>query len=116
MANDFELFAGDYRVLGVDVKDPAGAPIDLSGAAAIRWQLGKEPGKPPLASKSIGAGITVTDPVAGLFDVELTNADTETLKPGDYYHEAEVIITTGRPATILSGALTIKPTLIKPPV
>lgn len=109
---DFEMFAGDTKILGVTAKDAAGEVVDISGAT-IRWQLAKSVTTAALVEKATGDGITITDGAGGAFDIELDNADTEGLK-GDHYHEAEVELADGTIATVLSGTVTIKRTLIKP--
>ncbi|MFA5567962.1 MAG: hypothetical protein WC972_04865 [Trueperaceae bacterium] len=111
---DFSLYAGDTKSLAVEVKDDAGDPVSLDGVQKVRWQLGKAPNKAPLIEKALGAGLAVTDSAGGAFVVSLDSEDTETLKPGDYYHEAEVIDADDNVSTVLAGTVTILPTLIKP--
>lgn len=112
--NDFEMFQGDYKVFAGQVTDPAGSPVDLTGFTAVRWQMSKSASKrPPQLEKSIGDGVVITSAVDGEFEVTLDSADTEDLK-GDFYHEVEVKDASGRPATVLSGTITILPALIKP--
>lgn len=110
---DFELFAGDTKVLDITVKDDEGAVVDITDAT-IRWQLARSVNAPAVLQKAVGSGITISDGPNGLFEVALANADTETLK-GAFYHEAEVILPDSTIATVVTGAVTIKPTLIKPP-
>lgn len=110
---DFTMFAGDSKTLEVTVKDADGVVVDITGAT-IRWSLARSVNSTPaLLQKAVGSGITITDGPNGRFDVALANADTETLSDA-YYHEAEVILLDGTIATVVSGAVTIKRTLIKP--
>ena len=62
-------------------------------------------------SKSIGSGITVTDAVNGIFQVELTPADT-LAKKGSYYHEAQVTDGSSDIATVFFGILTFVEALV----
>lgn len=116
MQQDVELFAGDYKLLNVTVTDAAGDAVDLTDFT-IRWQLAAAANKTPILSKEIGSGITVVNASEGRFDVQLDSDDTEALAGSavkTYYHEAEVIDAADRPATVMWGAVTINPTLIKP--
>lgn len=109
---DFTMYAGDSKTLVVTAKDEDGAAVDITDAT-IRWQLARSVSTTALVTKSIGDGVTITDGSGGVFEVELENADTESLK-GEFYHEAEAILTDGTIATVLSGTATINRTLIKP--
>jgi len=111
---DFIMWAGDDKTLQVTVQDSSGDPVDITGATAIRWQLSKSATKrPALIEKALLDGVTVISAPGGRFDVTLEPEDTEDLK-GDYYHEAELIDSGGRVATVLTGTATINPALIKP--
>lgn len=112
MTGNFEMFAGDSKVLQVLVLDEAGLPADITGAT-VRWQLAQKLAGPPLISKATGSGITVVDGPGGRFDVLLDPPDTEGLL-GCYYHEAEAVNTGDITSTVLTGQADIKATLIKP--
>ena len=108
---NFEIHAGDSRDIVVTVADSQGAAVDLTGAA-IAWQLARSAGSAaPAVSKSLGAGIAITDGPNGVFTVTLDPADTEGLT-GLCYHEAEVTDAAGNRSTVLSGVATVIPTLI----
>ena len=98
-----DFHAGDARPLDFTIydEDPDNPgqpdltkPVDLSGATAIRWGIGKAAGDAaPLLSKSLGSGITVvTGPEAidNVARVALAKADTKDLAPGRHYYELEV--------------------------
>jgi hypothetical protein len=110
MSANFQIFAGDRMRLLVTVADPMSAPVDLGAASEIRWQLARGVEGPALIAKSLGAGVTVLDAAAGLFEVLLAPADTAALS-GEFHHEAEIVDPDG-PATVLYGRAIIKPTLI----
>ncbi|MGQ3299645.1 hypothetical protein [Reyranella sp.] len=109
---DFTMYQGDTKVLQVTVKTPAGVVVPITGTT-IRWQLAESAeDAEPIIAKAVGAGITIVDGPAGRFDVAINPADTLALE-GSYYHEAEVD-DGGVISTVLTGAVTIKPALIKP--
>lgn len=103
---DFEMFAGDSKRIEVRVE---GDGVELAGTT-IRWRVAPTVRGAALISKSTPAITTEGDDV---FVVPLAPADTEGLR-GEYYHEAEVEDADGNIATVLTGRVTIKPTLIKP--
>jgi hypothetical protein len=108
---NFEIHAGDSRDIVVTVTDSQGAAVDLTGAA-VAWQLARSAGSAAaVVSKSLGAGIAITDGPNGVFTVTLDPADTESLT-GLYYHEAEVTDAAGNRSTVLTGVATVIPTLI----
>lgn len=88
-------------------------PVDLTGAAitATVKRTVVEPDNVALAQKTVGAGITIDDPVNGLFTV--------TLDPFDTIHQADGIVrleldvqvkeATGRVTTVLRGTLALEP-------
>jgi hypothetical protein len=104
----FTMFAGDDVDLVVTV---AGEGVDLEAAQAIRFQAAKRPAGPPVVSKGLGTGIAVVSETQ--FKVTIGSADTEAMN-GTYYCEAEVIDGAGKVSTVLSGSMSVKPTLIKP--
>jgi hypothetical protein len=91
---NFTLVSGDTRTLAYAIADAAGQPYDLSALTAAKWGMARlrEDGSfagSALASKTLGAGITVADAAAGTLEVALLPADTEALA-GAYYHELEL--------------------------
>lgn len=90
-----EMFRGESRVITVSVFDPATLlPVDLTSGiwqmASIEWQvkLAIDDPDPPLISKAIGAGITVTPgAVARQVSVAVVPADTAGLLAHIYSHD-----------------------------
>ena len=107
---DFTMFSGDTKVLRVTATEADGSPLNLIGID-ITWVLAKKVTAPAILTKTIGAGITVTDAPNGIFEVNLTPADTADLK-GSYYFEAQ-IDDNGAISTILTGTATINPDAIQ---
>jgi hypothetical protein len=114
MSNDFSMYAGDDKVLEAVVEDTSGTVVDITDIEVIRWKMAKTVRGPALVSKALGDGITLINGGEGRFDVALDGEDTEDLRQGDYYHEAEVIDSTGNVSTVFTGTISILPTLIKP--
>jgi hypothetical protein len=110
MSGNFQIFAGDRMRLVVAVADESGDAASLTAASEIRWQLGRGVEGPALIEKSLGAGVTILDAAAGLFEVLLSPGDTAALS-GEFHHEAEIVDPDG-PATVIYGRAVIKPTLI----
>lgn len=114
-SSDFSMYAGDDKILQVTVRDLVGTTVDITDFTEIRWALSKSVGRqPPILEKVLSAGVEIISGGVGRFDVTINSADTESLRHGDYYHEAEVINEDGLVATVLAGTVTILPTLIKP--
>lgn len=103
------MYAGDYITLDFTAKEESGAALNLTGLT-LKWSLGRTSDGPPLLTKTIGSGITVTDAAAGKFKVELDQADTQKFS-GAYYHEAKAF-NVSRPYTIFTGQITFETTLI----
>jgi hypothetical protein len=110
---DFEMVQGDTKTIEVTVEDPTGTVVDLTGAVSIRWKMAKSVTATVTLAKSVGSGISVVDAEEGRFDIALATGDTESLS-GGFYHEAEVIDSLNRVATVLTGTITIAKALIKP--
>jgi hypothetical protein len=83
----------------------------------VKWRafdtrLGLPIGDPVIEkSTPIGQGIEITDPVERLFSVNLEGIDTEDLL-GRYYHEAEIIGSSGNHETVTVGIMTVTRTRI----
>ena len=110
ITENYSMHSGDSKTIAVSAV-LNGEAVELTGALIV-WAIAKNKSNGDFSStitfsKSIGAGITVTDILAGEFEIELDPADTADLK-GDFYHEAEIIDFQGRKTTILDGVLSIQ--------
>lgn len=108
----FELFAGDDLDLQITVRNADDALYDLTNAA-IAWKVAQTVNSAALISKSVGAGITISNQVTnkGEFVVTLTASDT-TLTPRYYYHEADITPPGGKRSTVIYGQVLIKASLV----
>lgn len=111
MSTDFSMYAGDDKLLTVTVTDEDGDAVDLT-SATIKWQAAKSYGKSSAIEKDTTGGISITDASGGVFQVTLSDTDTEDLS-GNYVHEAEVTFADGSIATVLQGTMNIKPVVIE---
>ncbi len=107
----FEMWAGNDIDLNFSIVDSTGSPVDLTTATTLEWVLHADvQDGNPLIQKSIGSGITITNPGGGQFTITLLPADTATLS-GNYYHECELNMG-GKDNTLFTGAAKINPTAI----
>jgi len=103
--------SGDTKIITVIVKDADGI-LDISNAT-VKWQMAKQINSTPVVQKSTGAGITLTDPVNGVFEILLEPADTDGLGGKLWYHEGEIKLVDGTTSTIISGQINMLKTLIR---
>lgn len=115
---DFSIHAGDDLTITVTVTadgTAGGTPVSLAGATAITWaaapwsQLGEATER--AVTKTLGAGIAVTDAAGGEFTVTLAAADTADLA-GRYTHQARVTDAAGKRSTVLSGILEVEGSIL----
>ena len=112
---NFEMYAGESKVITVTVMDDATppVPIDLTGAS-IEWIVKRsEDDAVGLITKTVGAGIALLNQTThkGEFTITLAPADTASLGGASYYHEAEVTDVATNVSTVTRGILTIKKAL-----
>lgn len=91
-----EIYQANTRLIPVTVTDETGLELDITGAA-LEYNI-KTIGGREVVSKSVGAGITITNGVLGQCEVLLTPTDTA-LPFGQYVHELKV--------TTADGAFTV---------
>jgi hypothetical protein len=110
---DFAMFTGETKRLRVQVYDQAGDPFDLSSIVGIQWEMQRDlttNGGADL-TKQLGDGITITDPVGGLFQIDIDPSDTVGLA-GQYTHEARIVDGSGHVATVFVGRAALTKTAI----
>ena len=103
---DFLMWSGDDKTITVTVYDNDDVVVDITGAT-ITWELSLNVDSAALISKTVGSGITLSDPTNGVFTITLDPTDTDSLS-GRYYHEAEITDSSGDISTALIGHATIK--------
>lgn len=98
---NFDMVSGDTKIVEIEVLDEAGDVVNITGAT-ITWVLCRSRNNPtPLITKTTSAGITITQPLSGIFQVLLVPNDTANLS-GIYLHEAEVVVG-GNTYTVTNG-------------
>jgi hypothetical protein len=115
-----ELWKGDDAVITIPVKDKQGAFVDLTGATA-RWWMGKSPhakGASVWIQKNTDdfGGLEITNPSGGdEWDLVITinKADTNGLKDGTWYHEAEITDSFNKDSTAMTGPFVLHPTIAR---
>lgn len=106
---DFCLRQRNDMQLEFNVHDETGAPVDLTTAQEITWQLSRSVGAPVMIEKTeTGGGILVNTPSSFLFDL----TDVETDISGSFYHEAQIITDAGLQYTAVQGRVRIDRTQI----
>ena len=110
------IAAGDDRLLSIAVANPSGADLTGLQARYILARSAYDP-RPPLISKTTGAGITISTSnvppgYALVLQVTLANDDTALLDPGWYYHEASIEQLSGAVSTVMNGQVRLDPTAI----
>lgn len=93
---------GDTQYFVVSVVDGNGNAVDLTGAD-IEYTLSH---KDATVTKTRGDDVSVTDAVAGEFEVHLKPSDTTDIS-GAGSHSVEITDSDGDVATVLSGAVSI---------
>lgn len=112
MSQNFQMTAGDNKVLVVTVKDANGTRVNITGTS-IKWQAARSFGKASVISKATGGnGVNITNGPNGVFTVTLLAADTESLA-GIYHHEAQITALDGLISTVLFGTMKINKALIE---
>lgn len=110
------LYHGESRIITLTVIDPdTGSYVDFSTgkwlASEIEWQVKSklEAPDPPLISKSLAGGITMTPgAVAQQIKVFVLPADTPAIVPGGYMHDLVATFASGsRVYLIKPSGLTI---------
>jgi hypothetical protein len=116
-AQDITHYLGDSLAIQLGpVLDADGGFADLAGATA-RWWMAKSvtaTGTDIYVQKSGGNGLVLDGNTAGEWIVMITldPSDTEDLKAGKFYHECEVVDSSGNVSTVTVGKFTLLPTLI----
>ena len=108
-AQNIEIYAGDTVNINVTVfdSDSNGLRKNIAGSV-ISWVLFDPDDTGVMLTKTTADAITITDGLNGELVIPLVPADTETLTPGSYRHEAEVTDASGNVSTAMTGDFIIK--------
>jgi hypothetical protein len=110
------MFKGDDRTLEVTLSWPNGDPVDLTDAE-IRFTV-KEKTSITQANASIkkanekagGSNLQIKtiNASGGRCDIYLVPVDTESMNPGTYYWDVELILASGKKITAIRSRITLK--------
>jgi len=108
VAQNFTIPQGSTSQINFVVDPPVGETLL---GTQIYWSvfplLLDLPQLPAVIRKSLDNGLQVNDPIAQTFYVNLIQADTEDLPPGNYYHEVVVTDPTGALTVTTEGVMTL---------
>lgn len=102
-----ELVVGDTWVLDALMLDVNGDPFDLTDASIV-WTLDDTRARNNVLTKSVGLGIDIIDPPAGLCTITVLPAVSATVKPGTYRDQCRVTSDDGLVATEWQGFIVVK--------
>ena len=104
ISQDFNLFAGEDRVISFKIEDQNGYEIDLDGASAI-WVLARSSANfIKVAEKTTtNNGIFIED---NKFNIILNNNDTNLLQ-GEYNYELRMINSEGKQSVVATGTVQV---------
>lgn len=110
---DAVIYAGNNASLNLTLTDAAGEPIDLTGAT-LEWGWAPRDATAATLTKSstASAKIDITDAEGGLATVFIVPADTAALTGCEYRHEVRITDATGAVETLLTGIVTIRPSIL----
>ncbi len=94
------IYQGEALPIQIEIRDDAGALLDLTGAAVL-WRMTPRIG----GAYVLDIEATIVSP--GVVRVQLTTTDTNQ-KPDAYTQEVRVILPTGLVRTVVDETITIK--------
>jgi len=102
------MFRGEDKVLSVTVDNGDTPPVAVNIMSwTLTFTLRQSAGDATaLLAKTVGAGITITNPTGGVFQVSLEDIDTIALAPGKYAYDCKRM-DAGTEAVLVYGTLTL---------
>src|SRR5687767_14791102 len=105
------IWQGEDKPITVDLEDGDGAPYGSTDGLTFSWRVSpSKDDRTSLIAKSTGSGITNG---TSLITIDLNSADSENLRPVDYYHECRVVDSSGEENVVFVGAFKVKPSTTK---
>lgn len=106
IAQNVEIWQGEYKELPFSVVDQNGAPFDLTGATmTYKICVGNASGAVQL-TKTTASGISITSATAGTGKITLAAVDTASIS-GVFYHELGITDASSHPEVGFVGTITI---------
>ena len=107
---DFTIYSGDSRSITVIVTDQNNNPVNISNHT-ISFAVSNSSTGTVLFTKTTASGITITNAVGGIFAINLTSSDTNTLN-GTYDYMIRVTDTLNNSSIVLTGNMIVKKSTI----
>src|SRR4030067_2787682 len=104
---NFEVYRNKDKIIVVQTFDENGAPQPITGSTLLWLAYRKTTGEIVLIKSNTPpySGIAITDADMGLFEITLTQADTDSLVANMYFHECELTDFSGFATSILTGIM-----------
>lgn len=87
MVNEIEIAQGSDFILDVTAVDENEVAFDLTGSTMTMEVKKRHQDSTALFTKSNGTGVTFTDAVNGIAEIQIDPADTSGLDPGDFEYD-----------------------------
>tara|TARA_B100000575_G_scaffold211861_1_gene172824 strand:+ start:235 stop:591 length:357 start_codon:yes stop_codon:yes gene_type:complete len=106
---DFNMFAGDTKIISLVVADENENIVNLTGLNSAQFVIKKYPSSETASvTKTLGSGIANDTPTLGVLEITLSASDTASMSPGEYYHETRIKDSGNKIGTITTGKVTLK--------
>jgi len=102
---NFSIYQGDSKEVYVTVLDENENNLDIT-SCTINWVMYKRYPENVVLTKTTASGIAITVPSSGIFRMDFSPSDTESLL-GDYNHEGEITDTNLNISTIFVGTVNV---------
>ena len=102
-----EFVAGDTWEIDAQMLDADGNPFDLAGASIV-WTLNDTRGRVNYLTRSVGSGITITNPAGGLATIVVSPTLSAAIAPGTYRDQARVTAAGGSVSVEWQGYVVVK--------
>ncbi len=106
---NFEITQGDTGQITIEVTDELGVPKDLTGSTK-RWQAFDDSGVAVIAKANSDISLVKVNGGVGELDAlrfTIDPADTVSLSPKSYSHEAETIDSSSNVSTVTKGKMLV---------
>lgn len=101
---DFEMFAGETKIINLTINNKDGSPVDLT-ESSIMWII-KTGKNSSIIKRSETNDVAIVDAVQGKCSIKLNPIDTANLC-GFFRHKANMIDFVGNVSTVLTGSVNI---------
>lgn len=100
------FYAGNSKIIEVEITDTFGNPIDLTNAIATYGMVNSKDEWVVQKSSSLSSEIDIIDPTNGVLQVFIEPSDTLPLY-GTFIHHLNIVDVNGNESTVLAGRVNI---------